>query len=776
MDTREELRRIEALLRKSSATNKPSTAKGAPQVVERSSAARAVPTPVAIVGIAGVLPKCSSVSDFWRALQDDASLIDEIGADRFDWGKSLPDNDDEELKSRCRWAGLLDQPYGFDAEFFSIPAREAELMDPRQRLLLMSVYHCLEDAGYAPESFRKSRTGLFIGVEESEYAQTLYELGIDPGLANAPSMIANRIAYHYDFAGPSEFINTLCSSGATALHRACIALRCGEVTQAVVGAANVLVRAEPFWRLAELDQLSADRTVFSFGRNASGYLRAEGVGSVLLKTLPQAEKDGDAIYALIRHSSVNFSGQGGVSMAAPSIAAHVNLIKQCYREAGIDPREIDYIEAQGMGTPVSDIAEWHAFNRALTDLAKERNVEVSDENCRVSTVKPVMGHMHAASAFGALFKVIFSLQSDTLYKIRDLTDISTDLGDKNQPCKLLQENVQWSRKKTARLAGIHSYGLGGNNAHLLIEEYVTETAASSDVGVPPDELHAIPFSARSPQQCRTLIERCCRLLETAAEVSLAALARTLQVGRDAFEHRVVFLVSSSSELIARMNAYLGGQLPERVLESTGVWHQSEVDSADVVIGAAKRWVRGERVQWSSLHGELSNRKASRSRLRLPGYPFSLTDYRVAHAAAEQRHASERLRFAAIDDDSLTRPEKIRRFVKLFVAQALNIDAESIDPLQELQHLGIDSLIAVRLMRSINSELGVKLGGRDLRAANSIDALAAQIERKIVATQGNGREYAADAASGAGTDEETLDSLERFKRGELDLGQIKEILQ
>lgn len=758
MDASEELRRIEALLRKSSSTSKAPKPAGSAQIADRSSETKVAPVPVAIVGIAGVFPRCSSVADFWCALQDDTCLIDEIGADRFDWQKSFADNGDEDLRSRCRWAGLIGQPYGFDAEFFSIAAREAELMDPRQRLLLMSIYHCLEDAGYAPESLRKSPTGLFIGVEDSEYAQTLHELGIDPGLANAPSMIANRIAYYYDFAGPSEFVNSMCASGAVALHRACNALRCGECTQAVVGAANILVRPEPFWRLAEMGQLSADGTVHSFGRNADGYLRADGVASVLLKTLPQAQRDGDAIYALIRHSSVNFSGQGGVSMAAPNIAAHVNLIKQCYRDAAIDPREIDYIEAQGMGTPVSDIAEWHAFNRALTELARERNVGVRDESCSISTVKPVMGHMHAASAFGALFKVILSLQSDTIYKIRDLTDVSTDLSVSGQPCKLLRENVQWPRRKTARLAGVHSYGLGGNNAHLLIEEHIAGSGAGPNVGMPPGQLHVIPFSAGSPQQCRMLVEACCQLVKT-TEVCLASLAYTLQVGRDAFPHRAAFLVSSRSELIAQLEAYSSGRQPEPVLEE---------DASSVAIDTARRWIRGERVQWSSLHGEFSNRKAGRSRLHLPGYPFALSDYRVANDAAGERYSSETVRFAAIDPEgSLTRAEKIRHFITLFVAQALGTDAGSIDPLQELQHLGIDSMIAIRLMRGIHSELGVKLSGRDLRESNSIDSLATQVEKRIAAS--------AEVLIGSDADQDLLGSLEKFKRGEFDLGQMKKML-
>lgn len=769
MDTTEELKKIEELMRRSSSTGRSPT-KSTAQAAEKSASETTTLEPIAIVGVAGMFPKCASVADFWLSLQNDDSLIEEMGAERFDWGNLLRGNDTDELASQCRWAGLIGRPYGFDAEFFSIPAREAELMDPRLRLLLMSIYHCLEDAGYAPEGFKKSATGLFIGAEDSEYGQSLHELGIDLGLANTPSMLANRIAYLFDFAGPSELINTMCSSGAVALHRACNALRAGEISQAVVGAANVMVRPEPFLQLAEMDQLSSEATVFSFGRKASGYLRADGVGSVLLKTLSQAKRDGDAIYALIKHSAVNFNGQGGISMAAPNIAAHVNLIKKCYREAGVDPREIDYIEAQGMGTPVSDIAEWHAFNRALVDLAKERKVGLNDGNCRISTVKPVMGHMHAASVFGALFKVILSLQKNTIYKIKNFSDVSADLDDQNQPCRLLQEDAPWLPKKTARLAGIHSYGIGGNNAHLLVEEYV---AASVRSDASREQVHAIPFSARSPHQLRTLIQQYHRFLKVAENLSLSSLAYTLQVGRDAFEHRAVFLASSRDELIAQVEAYLAAQQLEAVLSSTEEWQRSDADSSNPAIRMAKRWVRGERVQWQSLHGELTSGKERHSRLHLPVYPFELTDYCIAYESSSTRYSSVRVQLD--DDPSLTTLERVRRFITLFVAKALHAQPESIDPEQEFQHLGVDSIVTVKLMRAIHGELGVKLNGRDLREFGSIESLAIQIEKKMAGAAGGDHECLLNSSNGAGDEAAMLDDLEKFRRGELDLSQIKELL-
>ena len=762
MDVKEQLERIEAMMRKSAA--KPPAEPSLGEKVTRDNVAR--PVSVVIVGIAGTFARCATVRDYWRALRDDVSLIGEIPVGRLDAPADSPVPDGD-LAARVRWAGLLERPYGFDADFFGVSEHEAALMDPRQRLLLMSIYHCLEDAGYAPSSLRKSSTALFVGVEDSEYAQTLHERGVDPGLANAQSMIANRLAYHFDFAGASEFINTMCSSGAVALHRACMTLRSGEASQAVVAAANVLVRAEPFWRLAELGQMSALPTVGSFGREADGYLRADGVASVLLKTLPQAQRDGDAIYAVIRGSSVNFNGQGAISMAAPHIPSHVNLIKQCYRGAGVEPGDVDYIEAQGMGTPVSDIAEWEAFNRALTELARERGVELTAGRCGISTVKAVMGHMHAASAFGALFKILDSLQSDTVYSIRGLQEASPDVHEAGQPCALLRQNAPWPRGGSPRLAGLHSYGLGGNNAHLLIEEYRAPLGASADRGDAAGQVFVLPFSARSAAQCRTLIHRFSLWLQEQGEMALRPLAHTLQTGRDRFAHRVAFLAASRDELASRMAAYLGGQPNEGVVES-GVESASAVSLvAQDERQLSSRWVRGEPVAWPALW--TADEAASSKRLRLPGYPFELTDYRVDADFADGMGEAQEVRFAVIDlDDSLSRLEKVQRFIVLFVAQALGMRAQDIDTARELQEFGFDSLVAVRLLRSSEAQLGVKLGVKELRDVNTIGELARHIEAKMAVPET--AQHAQEA-----TNEDLLQSLDRFKRGEVDFDEMKKML-
>ena len=435
---------------------------------------------IAIIGLSGYFPGCMSVEAFWQALDEDRCLIEPPPKERLALWSQLQPEQAEFLARGVQGGGFIPDIRSFAPAFFDILPGQAHAMDPRQRLLLMSVYHTLEDAGYVPGSLKQQPVGVFVGIEEDEYFQTLLDLGVPPtgGDGLAASMVANRISWFFDFRGPSEVVNTMCSGAAVALHRAVGSLRSKETTMAVVGGANLLLRPEPFIQLGQTGQLSPDLSVRSFGKEARGFLRAEGVASVLLKRLSQAEADGDPIYAVIRHTAVNYNGKGGISMAAPDIAAHAELIERCYRQAGIDPRDVQYVEAQGMGNPVADLGEWQAINRALARLALERGVPLTPGGCRIGTLKPMTGHMHSASALGALFKIIRSLRTGTIHKILGFSELNPDLDCPGQPGAPARDTEAWPSSGRPRLAGIHAYGAGGNNAHLLIEEYQEPAAAA----------------------------------------------------------------------------------------------------------------------------------------------------------------------------------------------------------------------------------------------------------------------------------------------------------
>ncbi|PYD40058.1 polyketide synthase [Serratia plymuthica] len=427
--------------------------------------------PLAITGLAGYFPQCMNITELWRHLDADDTLITSLPAQREAWYRQ------DEAERETPWSvlagGFIPDIASFDAAKFGILPLEAEEMDPRQRLLLMSTQHTLEDAGLVPASLSKSQTGVFIGCESNEYAALMARHGYRPefGLTQADSMIANRISYQFDLAGPSELINATCAGFAVALHRATLALRAGIIDRAIVGAANIMLVPDVTNRLNDAGQLTHRGQVLSFGENGDGFIRSEGVGTLLLERLADVEKAGRRVYAVVKHTRVNFNGQGGVSMASPNTDAHCELIKDCYREAAIDPRRVSYIEAQGMGLPVADIAEWTAFNRALSQLCDEQGLAFEPGYCRVSSLKPLLGHMHSASSLGALFKVIRSLQTDKIHKIPGFERPNDYCDTQDTPCVFAKETQAWPAGEHPRIAAIHSYGSGGNNAHILIEEY-----------------------------------------------------------------------------------------------------------------------------------------------------------------------------------------------------------------------------------------------------------------------------------------------------------------
>ncbi|MDB6038627.1 MAG: polyketide synthase, partial [Verrucomicrobiales bacterium] len=643
--------------------------------------------PVAIIGLSGSFPGCRSVGEFWNALDHDQCLIEKAPANRFSLWR------DEAAQRATAWGGYIPNIRGFDAAFFNILPSEADFLDPRQRLLLMSVYHSLEDAGYAPLSLKKKPVGVFVAVEEDEYLQNILESGTGPlaAVCFGASMVANRISYFLDLCGPSEVINTMCSGAAVALHRAVCSLRSGESSMAIVGAANLLLRPDLFLQLEASGQLSPDGLVHSFGKNAHGFVRAEGIATVILKRLSLAEADGDPIYAVIRSSAVNFNGQGGMSMAAPNIAAHADLIKNCYRSAGIDPQDVRYIEAQGMGSPVADIAEWEAFNRALAELGKEQGITIAPGMCRVSTLKPMIGHMHSASALGALFKIIHSFETNRIHRIVGFSELSNALDADEQPCFPASKTESWTETSKLRLAGLHSYGAGGNNAHLLIAEYRRPTRSSCDESCEV----IIPVSGRSADQRAAILQQLLQAVEDHPEFSIAAVARTMQRGRDSMPFRVVFLAGSRLKWIVQVISFLKGEAVEGVFDGVADGKHPLSVSQDDLRGIAEAWAHGAIIEsWPVTDVPC---------VHLPGYLFELKEHWYS---CGQQHAPVSPK-PSVRDDAVqqSRTEQIVRevlcpYFKIAPGE-LNLDISFLD-------VGFDSMLVTQIAAKLKEIYSISM--------------------------------------------------------------------
>ena len=444
---------------------------------------RAMPdgAPVAIVGIAGKMPQSSSIEQFWEHLMAGRELITEIPKERWDWHQHYGDPHGAGNRTRAKWGSFLDGVDQFDNLFFGISPREAQSMDPRQRLLLETVWSAIENAGYSPAELAGTNTGLYVGVGNNDYSQMLRGAGVEltahasTGLM-VNSILASRISHLLDLRGPSEIVDTACSSSTVALHRACRAIRTGECDAAIVSGVNVLLDPYGFVILDKAGVLSSDGKVRLFSEGATGYVRGEGVGAVVLKALHKAVADRDYVYAVIRGSALNHDGKS-YSLTAPNPAAQAEVVLNAHREAGIDPATVSYIEAQGTGLPLADPVELEAFKTAFSTLYREWGSAQSQPGCGIGYLKPTIGHLECASGIAALLKLLWALKTRQIPAVRNVDQTVARRYLEGSPFYVVAANQPWEARPdrdgrpAPRRAGLHSFGFGGVNAHLVLEEY-----------------------------------------------------------------------------------------------------------------------------------------------------------------------------------------------------------------------------------------------------------------------------------------------------------------
>ena len=689
------------------------------------------PEPIAIVGLSGSFPKCQTVEDFWKALEKGESLIEKVPKERFDVEK-IYDNTGRNLnKSTTQWGGFIPDVQSFDNDFFDISEDDSKVMDPRQRLLLMSVYHCIEDAGYSKTHLEKSNTAVYIGAEENEYLQKLIENKVDvgDGFSQASNMVANQISWFFDWLGPSEMINTLCSSGAIAIHKAVQGIRNGEFDQAVAGAANVIIQESPFVILSRSGQMSPSPLIRSFGKSCAGYQRADGVASIFLKSLKKAELDGDSIYAVIKNSAENYNGRGGVSMAAPNTHSHAALIKECYRQVEVDSNDVTYIEAQGMGNQVSDIAEWNAFNKALSQLSKNR---FSPNTCSVSTLKPMIGHMHSASAFGALFKIIRSFQIEKLYGIHGFEKVNPFIDDIDQPCKLLTKNKNWGKSKKPKLAGLHSYGSGGNNGHILLEQYpisprvARDTIYNEEKLIPTSSLFV--FSGNSWGSLRAVVTKNRDFIK-AKEVHLKRYSQALLKQKEHFPLRLAVLADSKKELLEKLQNYLFKTNPESYVSGNINKKDSEfiqvfteeivkdvlpkiIESGDLN-KIAHLWVTGIEVSAQSVF-----KNELKGKYSLPLYPF------------------QKKRFWYDQKDEKPEATENSDFIRQFFKKSWKVEFNESFENTSFQELGINSLQLIKLHRRLTDKFDLNVRLHEFLQYSTVKEIRGLLNQSSLITQEN----------------------------------------
>lgn len=522
--------------------------------------------PIAIIGMGCRFPGAVHNPDaFWNLLCNGQDAVVEVPPNRWNIAHFYDPDPSKPGKSQSKWGGFLEHIDMFDASFFGVSPREAAVLDPQQRLLLECTWEALEDAGIVPGSLSGTNTGVFIGVFADEYkllgrdTLNLQVMDVHGAAGGALSMTANRLSYFLGLHGPSIAVDTACSSSLVAVHLGCQSLWHGESRIAIVGGANIICGPQNTIGISKGGFLSPDGRCKAFDEQANGYVRSEGVGVVVLKPLADALNDGNPIYALIRGSAVNHGGKSQ-GLTVPDGAAQEALLRAAYTHAEVRPGDIQYVEAHGTGTPVGDPIEAQALARVLSDG------RLADQPCLVASVKTNIGHTEGAAGIAGLIKTALCLYHRAIPPHLHFRTPHPQIPLDNLCLRIPQILQPWPDGDGPAIAGVNSFGFGGANAHVVLQEGPgTPSARQEDTN---DSAYLVPFSAHSPDALRTMAQAYHVRLTAGEHLACRDIAYTNGVCRSHHPHRLAILARSQHDVIVQLNTFLTNEASPNVILGT----------------------------------------------------------------------------------------------------------------------------------------------------------------------------------------------------------------
>lgn len=526
------------------------------------------PEPIAIVGMSGRFPGASSLDVFWSNISQGVDSVTHFEPD------SLEDAFTDEERAAPNYVAarpILENVELFDAEFFGITPREAELADPQHRLFLECAWEAIEDAGYDHASY-PGAIGVFAGCSMPTYflnnicaeRSTIesftsgYQVDGYPTLTGAGGdFLATRVSYKLDLRGPSMTVQTACSTSLVAVVQACQALQIGHADMALAGAASVTFPQRRGYFYEEGGMVSADGVCRPFEERANGTIFGSGIGVVLLKRLSDAIADGDHIYATITGSALNNDGASKVGYTAPSVERQADVVRAAHRAAGVSPRSIGYVECHGTATPLGDPIEFAGLVNAFSGGTDERGF------CALGSVKGNVGHLDVAAGVTGLIKTALALKTGLLPPLAHFERPNPLIDFENSPFFVNKTQIAWPPSDGPRRAGVSALGVGGTNAHIVMEEPPVQNAPA-----PARADQLLVLSARTPSALERMRHQLGTFLLANPDLPLSDVAYTLQIGRHPFGHRFSLACSNLTDAATALLDATGSKGPSAAAPKT----------------------------------------------------------------------------------------------------------------------------------------------------------------------------------------------------------------
>lgn len=589
---------------------------------------------IAIIGLSGYYPKSNNHYEFWHRLQKGENFIQEVPASRWYHGEYYDPNINKSFiphKTRCKFGAFLNAYDKFDASFFGLNnSNEVLLMDPQERLALETTWSCIEDAGYTPTKLGKD-VGIFSGITYSEYQKLI------PFTCHS-YMLNCRIAYFFNFQGPSITIDAGCCSSLTAIHLASQSLIRKECRTAIVIGANIILHPDHYTSSSSMHSPTIKPYSNPFGTD-DGWIPAEGVVSVILKPLKQALKENDHIYAVIKASRIYQEGKTSW-FTAFNPKRQSKLIKDNFDNSWIHPETISYIEAAANGSSLGDAIELEGLITAFNHFTNKKQF------CPLGTVKSNVGHGEAVSTLLQLTKVLLQFKSKKLVPLINLNEINPNISIKNSPFYFQTSTTNWKTPIIKinnknfimpRRAAISSFGAGGNIGHLILEEHVDENIKKQTL-----DSYFIPLSSKTIDQLQQIIKNHIKFIEEYLKIdsewesnyTLLNIMYTLCVGRVHFKERIVFIANNFKTLIKLFYKYLSSENDPNIIsniQTSMIKIISEKNQAKVQSylencswhDLAKLWSQGINIHWETFFNSFKVK-----RVPLPTYCFQKRSFTI----------------------------------------------------------------------------------------------------------------------------------------------------